>query len=233
MVVHSWSKQFNYYTMKNKFYLLILGVLCVTVSCSDSDNEEPVKQQEEVVNIPDAKFKAILLADTEININKDNEIQVSEAAKVTGTLGINDAEVTDLTGIEAFIGIDYLNIDGCQLTTVDLSKNVALEILSCLNNKLTALDLTSNLALRNLRSDNNLITSLDLSVNKKLTYVTCDNNKLESLNVKNGTNDIMEYFNVKNNSTLTCIQVDSKQNSDSNTQIWLKDTSANFNENCN
>jgi hypothetical protein len=46
----------------------------------------------QVVNIPDANFKA-LVADTTININRDGEIQVSEAKAFSGLIKVNRVTV--------------------------------------------------------------------------------------------------------------------------------------------
>jgi hypothetical protein len=40
----------------------------------------------QIVNIPDANFKAALVGNGEINTNGDDEIQVSEAEAYTGTV---------------------------------------------------------------------------------------------------------------------------------------------------
>jgi hypothetical protein len=54
--------------------------------------------QAQVVNIPDANFKARLLAISFLDANNDGSIQVSEAQKVK-TLDVSYKEIQDLTGI--------------------------------------------------------------------------------------------------------------------------------------
>ncbi|HOZ30820.1 MAG TPA: hypothetical protein PLL66_07870, partial [Bacteroidales bacterium] len=56
----------------------------------------------QIVNIPDANFKAALVGNLSINTNGDNEIQVSEASAYAGVISVEDMEISDLTGIEAF-----------------------------------------------------------------------------------------------------------------------------------
>ena len=60
-----------------------------------------------IVNIPDAIFKSRLVNNPAINTNADTEIQVSEANAFTGEINVNDSGVGDLTGIEAFINLDF------------------------------------------------------------------------------------------------------------------------------
>ena len=107
--------------MKNK----ILSIVIVIV-CSISLNAQ-------IVNIPDANFKAYLLGLT-CNSNADNEIQVSEAQNWPGVISCGNMNISDLTGIEAFNAIVDLYCKNNQLTTIDLSNNVALTSLNCSNN---------------------------------------------------------------------------------------------------
>ncbi len=58
----------------------------------------------QVVNIPDANFKAALVDDLSINTNGDGEIQVSEALATTN-INVRDSHITDLSGIEAFTNL--------------------------------------------------------------------------------------------------------------------------------
>ena len=51
------------------------------------------------VNIPDAKFKEVLVANSAININGDSEIQVSEAVGFSGSLDVSELGISDMTGL--------------------------------------------------------------------------------------------------------------------------------------
>ena len=73
-------------------FLLLLGALSL---------------QAQMVNIPDADLKSLLLsyADT----NHDNQIQISEALAVNSlTVSGANPEITDLTGLDAFTNLTYL-----------------------------------------------------------------------------------------------------------------------------
>lgn len=120
----------------------------------------------QIVNIPDANFKAFLVADASINTNMDTEIQVSEANAYTGTIDVSSQGITDLTGIEAFTSIANLNADDNSITSVDLSQNTQLTNLHLTNNDLLSLDLSSN----------NLIAILRLEVNPNLSSLILGNN---------------------------------------------------------
>ncbi|MGE5428787.1 MAG: hypothetical protein ACM3O8_12895, partial [Methylococcaceae bacterium] len=135
------------------------------------------------VSIPNAAFKAILLADQQININGDNEIQVSEAATFTGTITASGQGITDLTGIEAFTKIRGINLFYNSLTHLDVSANTSLEYLNCQWNQLTALDVSANTALKQLICSENQLSSLDLSQNTALENLDCHWNNLSQLDL--------------------------------------------------
>lgn len=95
------------------------------------------------VNIPDASFKAYLVSNTAINTNGDTEIQCDEASAFTGAIYIGGYFISDLTGIEAFTSITTLQCYNNQLTSIDLTSNIALTELRCQNNQLTSLNVAN------------------------------------------------------------------------------------------
>jgi hypothetical protein len=174
------------------------------------------------VYIPDANFKAYLVGSTSpsgINTNGDNEIQVSEAAAYAGTLDCNGLSISDFTGLEAFTSIIKLECDVNQLTSLDVSANIALTILKCHDNQLTSLDVSQNTALIALWCWGNQLTSLDVSQNTELYNLACWGNQLTSLDVsQNG--DLLELacwsnqitsLDVSQNTTLTYVQCQNNQ----------------------
>ena len=170
-----------------------------------------VEANAQIVNIPDANFKACLVARPEINTNFDTEIQVSEANAYAGEIHCFGANISSLVGIEEFPLISWL---------------------SCQNNNLTSLDVSSNTALIYLYCFNNNLTSLDLSNNMFLSMLDCSNNNLTCLNVKNGNNWDMNFrFETTNNPNLTCIEVDDVAWSNAN---WTDiDPQTSFSTSCN
>ena len=135
------------------------------------------------VYIPDVNFKNYLVNITGINTNGDSEIQVSEASSYSGGIDCGYENISDLTGIEAFTALTVLHCGYNQLTSLDVSNNIALTGLTCQHNQLTSLDVSSNTALTGLGFQQNYLTSLDVSNNNALTYLNCYNNPLECLNV--------------------------------------------------
>ncbi|MGB1308077.1 MAG: hypothetical protein ACPG6B_04155, partial [Oceanihabitans sp.] len=137
------------------------------------------------VNIPDANFKNYLLNNPLVNTNSDNEIQVTEAIAFTGSLSFQFYSISNLTGIEAFVNLTFLDCGDNNLQSIDLSQNIALEQLYCYDNQLTSLNLSANTALQALDCRNNQITNLNLSNLSNLYYLQCTYNNMQSLNVQN------------------------------------------------
>lgn len=163
------------------------------------------------VLIPDANFKAYLVGNNAINTNGDTEIQTSEANSFGALINVAGLNISDLTGIEAFVGLGELVCFDNQLTSLDLTQNTSLVLLNCSDNQLTG---------------------LDLSQNGILQVLNCSVNQLTSLNVANGNNANLPAasFNATSNSNLTCIQVDDVNYSTNN---WMAvDAGASFSLNC-
>ena len=139
------------------------------------------------VNIPDANFKAYLVGNTAINTNGDTEIQFSEATPFAGSINCSDLGIFDLTGIEAFTDLTFLECDNNQLTSLDVSGTTALTSLVCQFNQITSLDVSANTALSELICNNNQLTSLDVSGTTALTSLGCEFNQLTSLDVSQNT----------------------------------------------
>ena len=135
------------------------------------------------VYIPDANFKADLLADTLINTNGDTVIQVSEASVFDGFINCGALGISDLTGIESFTALTELYCSYNLLTSLDVSQNTALSLLGCADNLLTTLDVSQNSALEGLGCSSNQLSSLDVSQNVNLEELYCNNNQLNSLNL--------------------------------------------------
>ena len=131
-------------------------------------------------NFPDANFRAALAEILRIN-EGDCIIEMEIAA--TETLKISWKSIADLTGIEHFTALTYLDCFRNQLISLDMSNNTMLTELYCSSNKLTSLDVSKNTALTRLECPFNQLSSLDLSKNTDLTYLHCGWNGLTSLDV--------------------------------------------------
>ncbi len=86
------------------------------------EGEEPLP--EGAVRIPDANFRAKLLALGYIESDASEVCMPTQAGKDATTMDVNRSNITDLTGIEAFTNITSLVADGnTGITRLDLSHN--------------------------------------------------------------------------------------------------------------
>ena len=143
--------------------------------------------------VPDDNFETYLENNGMGNgVYNDDSVYTANINTVI-TLDISNQNITDLIGIEDFANLIYLMCNGNQLTSLDVSNNIALATLNCKDNQLTSLDISQNTDLTKLicgsfySSSGNQLTSLDVSQNIALTQLQVDNNQLTNLNVSSNT----------------------------------------------
>lgn len=175
----AWNKDYfcrKFYSIMKALFTGIILVFCT------------LAVQAQNVHIPDPNFRSYLLSHSGINTNGDNEISATEAAAFSGGIHIENRNIFDLTGIEAFTSLTVLNCEQNNLTSLDISNNTALLELNCNQNQLTNLDVNSNPSLIELRCSGNQLLVLDVSNNTALKILTCQANQLTSLDVSNSSN---------------------------------------------
>ncbi|SNR39001.1 protein of unknown function [Lutibacter agarilyticus] len=186
------------------------------------------------VYIPDENFEQALLdqgIDTDDALN--HLISRADAEAQVGRLGVSGRQISDLTGIEAFVNITELQAGDNQLTKINVSQNTELLKLWVYYNQLKALDLSNNTKLQRVSAGGNQIssfdssslidmhtlliwqnnlTSLDLTNNVNLTWLSAQNNQLSNIDLTNnfelnrlelGTNLFTETIDLSQNNKLT------------------------------
>jgi len=182
--------------MKTRLLTLLAFTLCIWKTNAQCSGD---------VIIPNTTFKTYLLNETNINTDGNSQISCNEAEAFTGNIYVSRDDISDLTGIEAFVNLTGLHCGENNLTSLDISNNTALEVLSCYDNNLTSLDVSNNLFLRVLHCGfNNGFTNLDVSNNNDLTSLTCSGNNLTSLDISNNIG--LETLSCSNNN-LTSLDV--------------------------
>ncbi len=79
--------------------------------------------------VPDDKFDQALF-DLGYDTTLDDSVLTANISGVT-SLDVSNKEISDLTGIEAFTALTYLNCNSNKLTSLDVSANTALTELLC------------------------------------------------------------------------------------------------------
>ncbi|MFV8344336.1 hypothetical protein [Flavobacterium sp. XS2P39] len=128
--------------MKKSYFLLISLCFLTTV-------------KSQIISIPDVNFKAQLLKSDgvysqigynsrfdpiKIDTNSNGEIEVSEALNIYGLTLESYSDISDLTGIEYFSNLFFLNCNNNKLTSLNLNNLLNLNYLRCNGNLLTSLD---------------------------------------------------------------------------------------------
>lgn len=164
-----------------------------------------------VVDIPDANFKAALLADISINTDGNNEIECTEAAAYTGEINLDGIAISDWTGIEAFVNITSFSSNNNQvgnptsypalLENLNLSNFTSLTSISCIGNVgLEHLNASGCTALTSINVNSSPSTdgvAVDLSGCTALTNLNLSNKKLSALNLHGCT--ALESLDCSNN----------------------------------
>ncbi|OYU81566.1 MAG: hypothetical protein CFE23_03610 [Flavobacterium sp. BFFFF1] len=151
--------------------------------------------QAQIVNIPDANFKAKLISLGK-DLDNDGEIQLSEAQAVTD-LPLSNSNISNLEGITAFVNLQNLN---------------------CNHNNLQLLDVSGLANLFNLNVSYNTLTDLNLAGCFNLNFLNCSHNQINTLNVSDMQNlDLVASFNnlttivLNAQGTYTSFQLDHNQ----------------------
>ena len=153
--------------------ILLLGIFCI----SAASGEEEITIDE--TNFPDATFRESV---EQYDTDGSGGLSQEEIDSVT-SMTIPDQEIGSLEGIECFISLTDLRCYNNKLTTLDVSRNTALEYLDCEDNQLVSLDMSGNTALQTLLCSSNQLSSLDVSGNTALQAMYCSSNQLSSLDV--------------------------------------------------
>ena len=145
----------------------------------------PVLSFGQYTSIPDQNFEQALI-DLGYDDVIDGKVLTANINSVD-SLSLYRKNISDLTGIEDFTALTYLECGRNKLTSLDVSQNTTLTYLDCDGNKLTSFDVSKNTALTYLDCGSNQLTNLDVSQNTTLTYLDCGYNKLTSLDVSKNT----------------------------------------------
>lgn len=109
-------------------------------------------------SIPDSNFENAL-SDYD-DIPNDGQVPTTNINTIT-YLDINSQNIFDLTGIEDFTNLQYLNCHTNQLTSLDVTGLSNLKKVDCPNNQLTSLDIAGLSNLEELYCDRNQLSDLN------------------------------------------------------------------------
>ena len=133
--------------------------------------------------VPDDNFEATLeLMGIGNGIPNDDFVHTHNVSDIF-SLYIGFQNISDLTGIEDFLSLRSLHVQGNQLTSIDLSNNTDLKIFYVDDNQLTQLDLSNNPLIESLHVFNNPdlecinVYDINQANNWSTTQALLDNNQ--------------------------------------------------------
>ncbi len=133
--------------------------------------------------VPDDNFEAALeLMGIGNGIPNDDYVDTYNISDIF-SLYISFQDISDLTGIEDFLSLRSLHVQGNQLTSIDLSNNTDLKIFYVDDNQLTQLDLSNNPMIEALHVFNNPglecinVYDINQANNWSTTHAQLDNNQ--------------------------------------------------------
>jgi len=135
-------------------------------------------------NFPDANFRSWLL---EQDFGSKGYITDAEIENIT-EINIWNRNISDLTGINFFANLKYLDCNRNQLTSLDVSGLTNLEWLECMHNQLTSFNTLGLTNLHTLTLHGNQFTHFDVSKLTSLFSLTVSDNQLTALDVSALTN---------------------------------------------
>jgi Leucine-rich repeat (LRR) protein len=180
---------------------------------NNSANPTTVETQNSgYTSIPDPNFEAAL--STYDDIPNDGQVPTANIETIT-TLDVQNAGITDLTGIADFRDMTHLVVNDNSISTIDASNNTNLTFINGRNNGLTTLNVNGCTALGTLFIENNNLTTLDLSTNSQLIVLYAQENNFSSFDVTNNpllkilavTDSNLSSVDVTNNTALEILWV--------------------------
>jgi Leucine-rich repeat (LRR) protein len=172
----------------------------------------------QTTNVPDSNFEQALIDFGYDSGIPDGVVPTSNISSVV-YLDVSQKNISDLTGIEDFDSLDFLDVTANQLISLNVTGNPLLSTLRCGNNQLTALDLSQNSMLTELKVWLNNISTLDLSLNTSLTLVEAFNNQLTNLDLSgladlyalSLSNNLLDSLDITQNTNLTYLIINENQ----------------------
>jgi len=136
--------------------------------------------------VPDDNFEQALIG-LGYDVGPLNDSVPTANIDTALSINISSQGISDLTGIEDFADLTELFCDYNSISSVDVSQNLALDILSLSGNNLTQLDVTQNTVLTSLNCSNNELTELDVSLNTSLVMLNFKVNSISGIDLSQNT----------------------------------------------
>ena len=161
----------------------------VTITDKAKENTAKISITQKVwdaIDIPDTNFKAALVA----KFDKDGDGEISrEEAEAVKAISVMNKGIKSMEGIQNFKNLNHLDCSFNELSSIDLSHNPSLDLLSIAHNSFSTIDL-SMVSLDTFICFDNTLRTIDLSSQAKLRSISCGRNPLETLDLSHCNKNI-------------------------------------------
>ena len=135
------------------------------------------------LSFPDAAFRSWVLGKDGLgDIAADGVLTLDERESVTGILAQRRG-IVDVTGIELFPNLRFIDFEGNYIEQVDLSGNPELLTVYLRNNCLKSIDFSHNTKIEFIEIFDNQLSEIDLSMLPNLRFVHLDYNNLKVIDL--------------------------------------------------
>ena len=173
---------------------ILITILLTSCSSSDTDSDD-----NQYLDIPDASFEAILIKEGIDSDGTLNQRMLRKDALEVSVLDLNfssETVISDLTGIEGFVGLKKLSAMQQEITEIDLSYNTLLDTLVLAGNYISNIDISNNPNLVLLDAQSNQLSAINgLSKAVHLKELNLSFNELEEFSIENETLEILKISN--------------------------------------
>lgn len=173
---------------------ILITILLTSCSSSDTDSDD-----NQYLDIPDASFEAILIKEGIDSDGTLNQRMLRKDALEVSVLDLNfssETVISDLTGIEGFVGLKKLSAMQQEITEIDLSYNTLLDTLVLAGNYISNIDISNNPNLVLLDVQSNQLSAINgLSKAVHLKELNLSFNELEEFSIENETLEILKISN--------------------------------------
>ncbi|MBC7389615.1 MAG: hypothetical protein H7329_10415 [Opitutaceae bacterium] len=158
----------------------------------------------QTVSLPDSNFTKCLKTNFPTTINSTNQLIVSEAAKVKGTLSCTNMNIESAEGLQYFTSVTTIKLNNNNIDLLPQIPNLSnLQVIDVSDNQLESFpELSNQRRLKIFNAQRNKIKNLpDLSKNDSLTTLYVHTNQLDTIpdlsNLKNLVTLNLTYNNLK------------------------------------
>ena len=175
--------------MKMKHRFIFIGMLALlATACSDKKSSNSENKAEEPVtglaidenSFPDPAFRAALMG------TDAGEVGILTHEELTdfSLLDVSDKGITDLTGVEHFPYLNFINVNYNPLRKLDLSKNGTLTELYCVGcQQLTTLTLGAQPKMEKLNFGASGVRELDVTQCPSLEMLFCPDTPIANIDL--------------------------------------------------